>query len=185
LNKPALSRKIIHWGLEKKNISESGRFSCINNLWQARLAERICTGGSKMAFFDDLVGKVVGAVKGSPGQEQGLVEGVMGLLTNQETGGIAGLIQSFNQQGLGDIISSWVGTGTNAAITPEQVQEVLGSDVIQQLAEKSGVSFDAAQAQLAALLPSLIDKATPEGKVPEGGLLDMGQELLRGLFSQK
>jgi uncharacterized protein YidB (DUF937 family) len=134
-----------------------------------------------MGLFDDLVGKVVGAVKGS----QGLAEGVMGLLTNQETGGLAGLVQTFKQQGLGDIISSWVGTGTNAAITPDQVQEVLGGDVIQQLAEKSGVSVEAAKAQLTELLPSLIDKVTPEGKIPEGGLLDKGQELLRGWFSQK
>jgi uncharacterized protein YidB (DUF937 family) len=138
-----------------------------------------------MGIFDDLVGKVVGAVKGSPGQEGGLMAGVMSLLTNKETGGITGLTQAFNQQGLGDIISSWVGTGTNAAITPDQVQKVLGSDVIQQMAEKSGVSVDTVKAQLAELLPSLIDKATPEGKIPEGGLLDMGQELLKGLFSQK
>ena len=69
----------------------------------------------------------------------------------------------------------WVGTGNNAAITPEQVQEVMGSDVIRQLAERSGVSFDAAKAQLAELLPSLIDKVTPEGKIPEEGL-EKGQE---------
>ena len=137
-----------------------------------------------MGFFDDLVGKVTGAVKGPEGQG-GLVEGVLGLLTNKETGGLEGLMQSFNQQGLGDIISSWVGTGNNAAITPDQVQEVLGSDVIQQLAEKSGISVDAAKAQLAELLPSLIDKVTPEGKIPEGGLLDKGIELLGSLFSQK
>lgn len=138
-----------------------------------------------MGFFDDLVSKVGGAAKGSPGQEGGLVAGVMDLLTNQETGGIAGLIQAFNQQGLGDIISSWVGTGTNAAITPDQIQAVLGRPEIQQLAEKSGVSVDTVKAQLAELLPRLIDKATPEGKIPGGGLLDMGQEFLRGLFSQK
>jgi uncharacterized protein YidB (DUF937 family) len=138
-----------------------------------------------MGIFDDLVGKVVEAVKGSPGQEGGLMAGVMSLLTNKETGGITGLTQAFNQQGLGDIISSWVGTGTNAAITPDQVQKVLGSDVIQQMAEKSGVSVDTVKAQLAEILPSLIDKATPEGKIPEGGLLDMGQEFLKGLFSQK
>jgi uncharacterized protein YidB (DUF937 family) len=137
-----------------------------------------------MSFFDDLVGKVTDAIKG-PGGQGGLVEGVLGLLTNKETGGLDGLIQAFNQKGLGDVISSWVGTGNNAAITPDQVQEVLGSDVIQQLAEKSGVSIDAAKAHLAELLPSLIDKVTPDGKIPEGGLLDKGQELLRGMFSQK
>jgi uncharacterized protein YidB (DUF937 family) len=138
-----------------------------------------------MGLFDDLVGKVVGAVTGSPGQEEGLAAGVMGLLTNPETGGLTGLVQTFKAQGLGEVISSWVGTGANAAITPDQVQEVLGSDVLQQLAEKSGVSLEAAKAQLAELLPSLIDKATPEGKIPEGGLLDRGEELLRGLFTQK
>jgi uncharacterized protein YidB (DUF937 family) len=138
-----------------------------------------------MGFFDDLAGKVASAVKGSQGQQGGLVEGVMGLLTNKETGGLGGLMQAFNQQGLGDIISSWVGKGNNLPINPEQVQEVLGSDVIQQLAEKSGVSVDAAKAQLSELLPSLIDKVTPEGKIPEGGLLDKGIELLGSLFSQK
>ena len=138
-----------------------------------------------MGFFDDLAGKVAGAVKGSPGQQGGLVEGVMGLLTNKETGGLGGLMQAFNQQGLGDIISSWVGKGKNLPINPEQVQEVLGSDVIKQLAEKSGVSVDAAKAHLSELLPSLIDKVTPEGKIPEGGLLDKGIELLGSLFSQK
>lgn len=138
-----------------------------------------------MSFFDDLVSKVVGAAQGSPGQEGGLVAGVMELLTNRETGGINGLMQAFNQQGLGDIISSWVGTGANDAISPDQVQEVLGSGELQQLAEKAGLSVDAVKAQLAELLPRLIDQATPEGKIPEGGLLDMGQEFLRGLFSQK
>ena len=106
-------------------------------------------------------------------------------MTNKETGGLEGLIQVFNQKGLGDVISSWVGTGYNAAITPEQIQEVLGSDVIKQLSEKSSVSIDAAKAQLAELLPTLIDKVTPEGKVPERDLLNKGMELLRGIFSQK
>jgi uncharacterized protein YidB (DUF937 family) len=97
-----------------------------------------------MGLFDDLVEKVAGAVKGSQGQEEGLVEGVMSLLTNKETGGLGGLVQAFNQKGLGDVISSWVGTGNNDAITPTQVQEVLGSDVIKQLSEKFGISVDAA-----------------------------------------
>ncbi len=137
-----------------------------------------------MSFFNDLVGKVTDAIKGPEGQG-GLIEGVLGLLTNKETGGLDGLIQAFNQQGLGDVLSSWVGTGENAAITPNQVQEALGSDVIQQLAEKSGVSIDEAKAQLAELLPTLIDKFTPEGKVPEGGFLDKGLELLQGMLSKK
>lgn len=120
-----------------------------------------------MGFLDDLVGKVAGVIKGPEGQG-GLVEGVLSLLTNKETGSLGGLMQPFNQKGLGDIISSWVGTGNNAAITPDQVQEGLGSGLIQQLAEKFSISVDAAKAQLAELLHSLIYKVTPEGKIPEG-----------------
>ena len=138
-----------------------------------------------MGFFDDLLGKVAGTVKGSEGQQGGLLEGVISLLTNQDTGGLEGLMQAFNQKGLGEVISSWVGTGNNAAITPEQIQKVLGSDTIQKLAENSGVSIEAAKAQLAELLPGLIDKLTPEGKVPEGDLIGKGEELLQVLFSQK
>jgi uncharacterized protein YidB (DUF937 family) len=138
-----------------------------------------------VGIFDDLVGTVVGAVKGSPGQEGGLMAGVMSLLTNKETGGITGLTQAFNQQGLGDIISSWVGTGTNAAITPDQIQKVLGSDVIQQMAEKTGVSVDTVKAQLAEILPSLIDKATPEGKIPEGGAPRYGTGIPEGFVLAK
>jgi uncharacterized protein YidB (DUF937 family) len=138
-----------------------------------------------MGLFDDLLEKVAGAAEGFQGQPGGLVEGVMNLLTNRETGGLEGLMQAFNQKGLGEVISSWVGTGNNAAITPEQIQEVLGSDVVQKLAENSGVSIDAAKAQLTELLPGLIDKLTPEGKIPEGGLIGKGAELLQVLFSQK
>ena len=78
-----------------------------------------------------------------------------------------------------------MGTGNNATITPEQIQEVLGSDMIKHLSEQSGLSADAAKAQLAELLPTLIDKVTPEGNVPEGDLLNKGIELLGGIFSQK
>ena len=138
-----------------------------------------------MGFLNDLIGKVVGVAKDSQAQEGGLLEGVMGLLTNRETGGLDGIMQTFDQQGLGDIISSWVGRGDNLPINPEQIQEVLGSDVIQQLAEKSGISFDAAKTQLADLLPSLIDRLTPEGKIPEGDLLTKGMELFQGLFSKE
>ena len=123
-----------------------------------------------MGFLESLEEKAADELKGqvAPGS---LAEEVLGLLMNKETGGLSGLIESFNQQGLGHIISSWVGKGDNAAITPEQVQAVLGSDAVKQLAGKFGIPIDTAREQLAALLPGLIDKATPEGNIPEGGSL--------------
>ena len=138
-----------------------------------------------MGFLDDLAQKVAGSLKGSQEEQGVLAQHVMGLLTSSETGGVEGLVQSFEQKGLGHIISSWVGAGENAAITPNQVEEVLGSDTVQQLAQKANISFDEAKSQLSGLLPALIDKATPEGRVPEGGWLDKGRELLGSLFSRK
>lgn len=133
----------------------------------------------------DLLGKEFESLKGQYGQEGGLVAGILSLLNNKKTGGFEGLIQSFKEKGLGDIISSWVGTGANAAITPEQVEKVLGSNVVQQLAAKSGIPLDAAKNKLSELLPKIIDKATPEGKIPEGSLLGKGEEIMQKLFAQK
>ena len=138
-----------------------------------------------MGFFDDLTQKVVGSIKGSQEGQTGLAQAVMDLLTSPETGGVEGLVQAFEQRGLGHVISSWVGTGENASITPNQVEGVLGSDVVRQLAEKANLSVDEAKSKLSELLPTLIDKLTPEGKLPEGGLLDKGKQLLGSLFSQE
>lgn len=137
-----------------------------------------------MSFLDTLKRKFAGGIEGREGEQGGLVEGVMGFLTSRETGGLDGLVQAFKERGLGDVISSWVGTGENAAITPQQVQDVLGSDVVGRLAEKANISEDEVKSRLSQLLPDLIDRITPEGKIPEGGYLDKGRELLRGLFAK-
>ena len=67
-------------------------------------------------------------------------------------------------------MNSWVSTGKNLPITPEQVKQGLGSDFLSQLAGKAGVSPDAASTQLSRLLPSVIDKVTPNGKIESGGI---------------
>jgi uncharacterized protein YidB (DUF937 family) len=67
-------------------------------------------------------------------------------------------------------VNSWVGTGNNLPVTPQQIQQGLGGDLLSQLAAKAGISTDTAGAQLAGLLPDLVDKLTPTGKVEAGGL---------------
>jgi uncharacterized protein YidB (DUF937 family) len=89
------------------------------------------------------------------------------------------LIQSFNSKGLGDIVSSWVGTGENLPISGQQIQEVLGSGQIQQMAEKLGTSSEDVSGGLAGLLPQLIDKLTPDGSVPESGMLEKALGLFK------
>ncbi|MBE0607347.1 MAG: DUF937 domain-containing protein [Deltaproteobacteria bacterium] len=136
-----------------------------------------------MGFLDDAVGKVKGAVGGVGGEHSALVDGVLGLLSGgSQGGGLQGLIQSFKDKGLGDIVSSWVGTGQNLPISGDQLKTGLGADLIGQLASKIGVSPDVATAKLTEILPGLIDKLTPEGQVPDSGRLQQGLNFLRGNF---
>ncbi len=133
-----------------------------------------------MGLFDNIAGEAIGKLTGQGGGSSGLLDGVMGLLGNNQAGGIAGLVQSFKDKGLGDIVSSWVGTGSNLPISPEQIQQALGAEQVQQLAGKAGVSAETASANLAELLPNIIDKLTPNGQLPSGDLLNQGLGLLKG-----
>ncbi len=89
------------------------------------------------------------------------------------------MIQSFKDKGLGNIMSSWICTGQNLAIGGDQLKTALGADLIGKLASKVGLSQDVATSKLTEILPGLIDKLTPEGKIPESGLLQQGLNFLR------
>lgn len=95
-------------------------------------------------------------------------------------GGLAGLVQLFQKNGMGDIVNSWVGTGQNVAISPAQIKQGLGGGVLEQLAGQAGLSADATSNQLASLLPSLVDTLTPDGKIPDSHMLEQGLALLKG-----
>jgi uncharacterized protein YidB (DUF937 family) len=86
-----------------------------------------------------------------------------------QSGGVSGLIQSFEQKGLGGVVQSWIGSGTNQSVSSQQVGSVFGLENIAALASKSGILPSELQQKLAEFLPSAVDKMTPEGKVPAGG----------------
>jgi len=133
-----------------------------------------------MGLFDDVVGKLGGMLGGGEGEGQGLLGGVMDLLTGGEGGGLSGLVQSFKDKGMGEIISSWISTGQNLPINADQIKEALGNETIQNLAAKAGISPDELSAKLSEYLPGIIDKLTPDGTLPEGGLLAKGLDFLKG-----
>jgi uncharacterized protein YidB (DUF937 family) len=133
-----------------------------------------------MGILDEVVGKAKEAVGGSGGEQSALIDSLLGMLSGGgQGGGLQGLIQSFKDKGLGDIVSSWVGTGQNLPIDKDQLQSGMGSDLIGRLASKVGMPADVAAAKLTDLLPTVVDKLTPEGKVPEPGLLEQGLNFLR------
>lgn len=136
-----------------------------------------------MGLFDSIAGQVAGALGGgAAGQQGGLLEAVTGLINNPQTGGLQGLIQSFEQKGLGNVIASWVGTGQNLPISAEQLQLVLGNAQVQAMAQKLGLSPEDITSHLSQVLPQVVDKVTPDGTVPQGDALQSAIGMLGGLF---
>jgi uncharacterized protein YidB (DUF937 family) len=118
-----------------------------------------------VALLDAILKSALGS-NASAQQEQSLLEGVIEFLDRPETGGITGLQQTFDSNGLGSLISSWIGTGANQPISPSQLESAFGGGGFDQLARKAGVSTSQIPSILAMVLPALIDKLTPDGNVP-------------------
>ena len=128
-----------------------------------------------------LAGKFLG---GGGGTQNPLVDIALSLLANPQTGGLGGLVETFKSKGLNEIMSSWVSTGQNLPISGNQIQDVLGSGLIQQFAKKLGSSREEVSGSLASLLPEIIDKLSPNGSLPESGaLLQQLSSLKKGLRS--
>ena len=81
-------------------------------------------------------------------------------------GGLGGLLDRFRESGHGDLINSWIGSGENRPIAPNQMRTALGADITRTLAEKSGLSEQELLAQLSKVLPGVVDKLTPNGRLP-------------------
>lgn len=134
-----------------------------------------------MSFLDQIAGAVSGAANPSGQGGNDMLATVMQLINSPQIGGLSGLIQKFQQGGLGDIVNSWVSTGANLPISAEQIQGVLGTGTVQDIASKLGVSPDQASGQLAKFLPQIISQLTPNGTVPQGSdLLAQGMDMLKG-----
>jgi uncharacterized protein YidB (DUF937 family) len=81
----------------------------------------------------------------------------------EKHGGIQGIVAQLEQQGLGGTVRSWVGTGPNQPISPDQVHQAFGADTVKALAAKLGMSPEDLAAKLSTVLPQAIDKLTPGG----------------------
>lgn len=129
-----------------------------------------------MSLFDQL-GGLLG------GQSNDMTGAVAGLL--EQHGGLSGLLEKFNSGGMGDLVSSWVGSGSNLPVSAEQIQQVLGSEQVSALAQKFGLDPQQLSQGLADYLPQAVDKLTPDGQLPQGGdLLSQGLGMLQGFFNK-
>jgi uncharacterized protein YidB (DUF937 family) len=151
-----------------------------------------------MSLIDNLLGAMSGAAGGGQsaapnpllqialsmlansgsGSAAGGANGGIGGLGNS-LGGLGGLINAFQRNGMGDQMQSWIGTGQNMPISPDQLQQVLGQGTIGQIAQQLGLSPQASASGLSELLPQLIDRLTPNGQAPQGDLGDIADIMAR------
>lgn len=139
-----------------------------------------------MGLLDNVIGALGSQAAPGGGGQGDLLNAIIGLLGQQGgggLGGLGGLLQKFEQAGLGEVAKSWVGTGANQPVSPDQLGGVLGPDAIAGFAKQLGIDPQDALGQLSHMLPQVVDQLTPQGQVPPGdmgGLGDLGG-LLGGL----
>ena len=88
-------------------------------------------------------------------------DGTGGLL-----GGLGGLLDKLQKGGLGNAANSWVDSGPNQPVSPGQLGSALGPDIIKTIAQRSGLSEEDITKQLSQVLPGVVDKLTPKGRIP-------------------
>lgn len=117
-----------------------------------------------MGLLEDMAGKAMGAASTGSPAEASIASEVLQMV-NRQPGGLSGLVQLFHEKGLGGVINSWISNGQNLPVSSTQIQDVLGSDRIKQLAAKIGISPNTAGSTLAQVLPTVVDHLTPQGRI--------------------
>jgi uncharacterized protein YidB (DUF937 family) len=110
-------------------------------------------GASTQPGLGGLLGNLTGMLGGA---------GAGGLLS----GGIGELLEKFNQSGQGETAQSWVNDGPNKEVSPPQLKQAIGPDVLAALEQQTGLSQEELLARLSRELPTAIDKYTPDGRLP-------------------
>ena len=108
------------------------------------------------------------ALKGVLGQLEAAVVPVVlsEVLGKGGEGGLSAIVAKLQQSGLGEQVKSWIGNGQNLPITAEQLQQVLGSDTVKQLAARFNIPVDQLSQVLSQQLPNAVDHASPNGHLP-------------------
>ncbi len=83
------------------------------------------------------------------------------------SGGLSELLKRFQQAGQGQAAQSWVGTGPNQPVAPEDLEKAIGADTLDTVAQRTGIPRERLLAELQKMLPSTIDAMTPDGRLPD------------------
>jgi uncharacterized protein YidB (DUF937 family) len=124
-----------------------------------------------MALFDSIVSGAADRFGLEKKKAETLLAALLALMTNRETGGLAGFIERFNAAGLGDTALSWIISGDNREISDEQVESGLGAETIKGIADRTGIDPEKTTSALAFMTPKAVDVLTPDGEIPDDELL--------------
>ena len=128
------------------------------------------TGGLSDILGGLLGGRTGGAASGSSLQDM-MKGGLGGLLAGAGvgsvlSGGLGNLMKEFQDRGYGNVAQSWVGAGPNQSIAPDDLENALGSETLDTIAQQTGMSRSELLAGLSDHLPELVDQLTPNGRLP-------------------
>lgn len=127
-------------------------------------------GSSRNGGQGGMLGGLLGGNAGSGSGGLGsLIGGLLGGSSNSAggAGGLGSLLEKFSQAGLGEQVKSWVGTGENLPVSPDAIGQVFGRDAIAKIAQQAGLSQEETSSGLSQVLPEVVDRLTPEGKLPD------------------
>jgi uncharacterized protein YidB (DUF937 family) len=141
-----------------------------------------------MSGLDDILGGLMGGkgASGGPGDVFGGLTGARGggggggamaallpiLAGFLASGGLSKIMGGLKANGLTAQADSWVGTGSNQPVSGRDVEQAMGQEQIQQIAQQLGISESQAADAVARALPEVVDKVSPEGKLPPEQDLD-------------
>ena len=141
-----------------------------------------------MSMFDSIINEA-GEKFNLGGKAGTLLSALLALMTDKNRGGLAGFLEKFNAAGLGDTVSSWVGSGSNTPVSNEQLESALGEETLRKVGDETGTDYDTATSATAFMTPRVVDALTPGGVIPQegdlltiiGGYLTGGAAALGGI----
>ena len=134
-----------------------------------------------MSIFDSIINEA-GEKFNLGGRAGTLLSALLALMTDKNRGGFAGFLENFSRAGLGDTVTSWVGTGSNTTVSNEQIESALGKDTLRGIASGTGTDYATVTSATAYMTPRIIDALTPGGVLPtDGDLLSRIGGYLNGI----
>jgi uncharacterized protein YidB (DUF937 family) len=131
-----------------------------------------------MGLLDDVRGMARMGNTAQSQQHAGALSMILDYINSPQVGGIAGLQKMFEEKGLGNIISSWIGTGQNLPISADQLQKVLHGSALENMASKSGIDVSQLTSMFSQLMPHAVDQMTPNGQIADTNAL---WQMMKGL----